>query len=162
MKDGVSWTLLTNIPVESFQEAVEKVEWYKQRWNIEVYFKTLKSGFGVEEVRLRHIDRIKKYVSFMSVLAWRVFWLSKVSREAPDAKADICFTKEQQKILVRMGEKKSKNKLTLKSSSQEFVRAVAKLGGYLGRNSDPPPGQIVIWRGLMRFNDIILGSQLCG
>jgi hypothetical protein len=34
---------------------------------------------------------------------------------------------------------------------------LAKLGGYLARTRDPPPGNMVIWRGLQRFNDIALG-----
>ncbi len=34
------------------------------------------------------------------------------------------------------------------------------LGGYLARATDPPPGNMVIWRGLSRLNDIQLGFAL--
>ncbi len=71
----------------------EKVNWYKLRWNIEVYFKTLKSGFSVEKSRLRSLERIKKYVAFTSVLAWRIFWISKISRVDCEVNADHCFGK---------------------------------------------------------------------
>ena len=37
---------------------------------------------------------------------------------------------------------------------------MAKLGGYLARASDPPPGNLVIWRGFSRLNDIHLGMLL--
>jgi hypothetical protein len=38
-----------------------------------------------------------------------------------------------------------------------YIRKVAKLGGYLARASDPPPGNLVIWRGFSRLNNIHLG-----
>ena len=41
--------LLTDLPVESFKQALEKIRWYQAIWNIETYFKILKSGFGVEK-----------------------------------------------------------------------------------------------------------------
>jgi hypothetical protein len=37
---------------------------------------------------------------------------------------------------------------------------IAKLGGYLGRANDPDPGNIVMWRGLSRLTDIVLGASL--
>jgi hypothetical protein len=33
------------------------------------------------------------------------------------------------------------------------------LGGYLGRSSDPPPGNMVIWRGLSRLAAAVLGAE---
>jgi len=48
----VSWLLLTNIEVSNLEEAIEKVQWYRCRWQIEVFFKTLKSGCGVEKLQL--------------------------------------------------------------------------------------------------------------
>ena len=38
--------------------------------------------------------------------------------------------------------------------------AIAKLGGYLAREKDPPPGNMVVWRGLTRLADIVLGFEL--
>lgn len=32
-----------------------------------------------------------------------------------------------------------------------------RLGGYLARAKDPPPGNMVMWRGMSRLNDIELG-----
>ena len=37
---------------------------------------------------------------------------------------------------------------------------IAKLGGYLARAKDPPPGNLVLWRELTRLTDIILGFEL--
>jgi hypothetical protein len=41
-----------------------------------------------------------------------------------------------------------------------YLTKVARLGGYLARGSDPPPGNAVMWRGMSRLTDITLGSIL--
>ncbi len=41
-----------------------------------------------------------------------------------------------------------------------YVIKVARLGGYLARAKDPPPGNTVMWRGLSRLTDIMLGATL--
>jgi hypothetical protein len=38
--------------------------------------------------------------------------------------------------------------------------AIAKMGGYLARAKDPPPGIMMVWRGLTRLMDIHLGFEL--
>ncbi len=44
--------------------------------------------------------------------------------------------------------------------------SIARLGGYLARANDSPPGNMVMWRGLSRLTDIelgfLLGVKLCG
>ena len=41
-----------------------------------------------------------------------------------------------------------------------YLIKLARLGGYLARSSDPPPGNTVIWRGLSRLTDIEIGLEL--
>jgi len=43
-----------------------------------------------------------------------------------------------------------------------YIVKLARLGGYLARTNDPPPGNIVMWRGLARLTDIALGFSLKG
>jgi hypothetical protein len=42
----------------------------------------------------------------------------------------------------------------------DYLVCIARLGGYLARAHDPPPGNIVMWRGLSRLTDIQLGFAL--
>ena len=49
--------------------------------------------------------------------------------------------------------------LTAKTLSSYLIK-VARLGGYLARTRDPPPGNTVMWRGLSRLTDIALGARL--
>ena len=41
-----------------------------------------------------------------------------------------------------------------------YLTKIARLGGYLARASDPPPGNSVMWRGLSRLTDIALGATV--
>jgi len=50
--EPLSWTLITSLPVETQEAALEISKYYKMRWNIELYFKCLKTGCGVEKCRL--------------------------------------------------------------------------------------------------------------
>lgn len=46
-----------------------------------------------------------------------------------------------------------------------YLVKLARLGGYLARSNDSPPGNTVVWRGLSRLTDIELGytmAQTCG
>jgi hypothetical protein len=40
------------------------------------------------------------------------------------------------------------------------VQQLARPCGHLGRSRDPPPGIIVLWRGLSRLADIELGAEI--
>ena len=39
----------------------------------------------------------------------------------------------------------------------DYSIRLARLGGYLNRKRDAPPGNMVLWRGMARLTDIHLG-----
>ena len=41
-----------------------------------------------------------------------------------------------------------------------YLNKVAKLGGYMNRALDPPPGNIVMWRGFSKLADIRFGFNM--
>src|ERR1700744_3775979 len=56
---AIVWRLLTSLPVNDAAEAVEKVQWYCQRWQIEVFHKVLKSGCKIEHRQLETALRLR-------------------------------------------------------------------------------------------------------
>ncbi|OGF62156.1 MAG: transposase, partial [Candidatus Fischerbacteria bacterium RBG_13_37_8] len=74
--EPIDWMLLTNIPILIAEDAVEKITWYCLRWRIEILHKILKSGLQVEECRLSTSERLIRYLAVMSIVAWRIFWLT--------------------------------------------------------------------------------------
>jgi hypothetical protein len=96
-------------------------------------------------------------LAVLCVVGWRVFWLTMVNRAAPDAPPEVAFTPAEIAVLDRVvGRPPQAPKRTI----SHYLLLVAKLGGYLARTKDPPPGNMVVWRGLTRLADILLGSEL--
>jgi hypothetical protein len=165
-RDRVEWKLATDLPVRSADEAVEKLRWYARRWNIELFHKVLKSGCRVEAARLRAADRLAKLAAVLSVVAWRIFWSAAVARAAPAAPARVALTADEVAALDAAVPDKPRPGAPARHGGGPaktlgvYLRKVARLGGHLGRNRDPPPGNTVMWRGWSRLADITLGQVL--
>ena len=59
----IDWKLITDLPVDSHDDAVEKLQWYAMRWKIEVFHKILKSGCRAEQARLRTAERLVRLIA---------------------------------------------------------------------------------------------------
>ena len=149
----VEWLLLTNVAVGSFKDAVERIDWYRLRWDIELYFKVLKSGCRVEDCRLETSERLLRYLALFGVIAWRLFWMTKINRLEPDAACTAVLADHEWKALYCRIHR-TKNFPEQAPTVREAVRWIARLGGFLGRRRDGEPGIIVIWRGWQRLTEI--------
>jgi hypothetical protein len=153
----IDWKLITDLPVGSRADAIEKLEWYALRWKIEVFHKILKSGCKAEESKLRTAQRLTNLVSVFSILSWRVFWMTMLNRSVPNALPTLALTVTEIAVLDRlMSDKPQARRKTL----SHYLTKIARLGGYLARANDPPPGNTVMWRGLSRLTDIALGAMV--
>jgi hypothetical protein len=156
-RQRIYWKLLTNLPVENVASAIEKLDWYAQRWKIETFHKILKSGCRAEDAKLRTAERLTNLLAVFCIVAWRVFWLTMVSRGNPRTSADTVFTNTEIAILNHVA---GDPQQPAPKNVAHYVLAVAKLGGYLNRKNDGPPGNTTLWRGLSRLTDIHLGFSL--
>jgi hypothetical protein len=156
-REPIVWKLLTDLPVASLPEAAEKLDWYAMRWKIETFHKVIKSGCRAEDARLRTAQRLTNLLAIYCIVAWRVFWLCMLNRTAPHLPASKVFTEDELRILARVDPKPPPNQ---GNSVSDYLMALARLGGYLSRAHDPPPGNTVLWRGMVRLMDIELGYQL--
>lgn len=98
-EEAIEWMLLCNLPVQSLEEAQEKLHWYSCRWQIEVFHKILQHGCKVEQCRLQSADRLKCYITLMSVVAWRLFWITHMQRVHPTAPASAILTQVEMQTL---------------------------------------------------------------
>ena len=155
----IDWMLLTNISIETFDHTIEKIKWYCLRWRIEVFHKVLKSGLKVEDCRLQTANRLIRYLSVMSIVAWRIFWLTIVSRVSPQASCCLFLDKEEWKILYVMYNK-NKPLPERPPTINQCVRWIAMFGGFLARKKDGEPGITHVWRGLKSFTKILEGAAL--
>jgi hypothetical protein len=161
----IDWKLITDLPVRSSKDAIQKLQWYALRWKIEVFHKILKSGCKAEESKLRTADRLTNLISIFCILSWRIFWMTMVNRLTINAKPTLALTDQEITLIdhlmrARHGPSPKRTDLAY------YLNAIARLGGYLARANDPPPGNMVMWRGLSRLTDIelgaIIGAKLVG
>lgn len=160
--EAVCWVLLTDLPVLTLEAAVEKIQWYTLRWNIELFHKVLKSGCAVEQAQLRHAERLKKYITVKSIIAWRLLWLSRYCKQDNQANCLVVLTEDEWSVLYRKTHK-TKQLPDIHSTVEEVFIWIAKSGGYIGRRTDPPPGMISLWRGWQRLMDMVEDYRdICG
>lgn len=155
----IEWKLLTDLPVQSRGDAIEKLEWYSLRWKIEVFHKILKSGCRAEDSQLRTAQRLTNLISVFCIVSWRIFWMTMLNRSAPNASPEFVLTKAEIQLLDRLVKDKNPASTQRKTLSHYLIK-IARLGGYLARANDPPPGNLIMWRGLSRFIDIATGATL--
>jgi len=102
----IQWILLTNRPVETLDQAQQMLGWYLCRWQVEVFFKILKSGCKVEELQLEHVDRIQNALAFYQIIAWRVLYLTMLGRTCPELPCNLVFEDEEWQAVYIVTKKK--------------------------------------------------------
>ena len=155
-RERIEWKLITNIPVRSRQDAIEKMQWYELRWKIEVFHKILKSGCRAEDSKLRTAERLVNLIAIFCIVSWRVFWLTMLNRAAPDASPSLALTSTEITLLDKLVPDKTQ---PTSKSLGHYINKIARLGGYLARAKDYPPGNMVIWRGLQRLAAAMFGAE---
>jgi len=146
-QEKLYWHLITNVPTESFEDAVIRIQWYTQRWKIEIFHRTLKDGCKVEELQYDAAEKLMKLIAVYSIISLQIMLFTYIARTRPDESCEICLTEDEWKILYRAA-KKTRNMPEKPPTIYEAVVMIAKLGGFLGRKSDGFPGVTVIWKGL--------------
>ena len=144
--EALDWLLLTNRLVGSFEEASTILSWYVCRWQIEIYFRVLKVGCGIESLQLGSFDRLQTAIALYLIVAWRIQYLISLGREHPDLPCDTLFdTKEWHAAWIVSKRTPPPSK---PPKLQDMIRLVAGLGGFLGRKGDGDPGSKTLWIGL--------------
>ena len=155
-EEPLEWMLLCSVPSTTVEELKERRDWYCCRWMVEVFHNIEKSGCSEEDRRFETADRLETCLAVLSIVAVRVFQLRCALENQPEAPAEQAGTATEIRLIRRFLKHGTK-----RFTVREFVRGVAKLGGFLGRKGDGEPGVRTLWRGYQRLQDMILGSHLC-
>jgi hypothetical protein len=155
VEEPLEWVLLCSLPTETVEDINERREWYSCRWQVEVFHDVEKNGCLEEDRRFEDAESMAACLAILSVVAVRVCQLRSALQSQPEAPAEQVATSEETAVMRRyLGPKKQG--LTVR----EFVRGVARLGGFLGRKGDGEPGVRSLWRGYQRLQDMVLGFHL--
>lgn len=156
--EPIQWLLLTNLPVETLEAGQEKMQWYLCRWQIEVYFRVLKSGCKVEQLQLQTRERLESALALYLIVAWRVLYLLMLGRSCPDLSCEVVFATEEWHAAYLVTQRKKPPRQP--PSLGVMLKLIAGLGGFLARKGDGPPGPKALWIGLQRVGDFILALEI--
>lgn len=163
-KHRLSWILLTNRPVSSLTSAMRVVFGYCQRWRIEDFHKSWKSGHcHVEKTQLRTTMHVRRWATILAAVAMRVERLKHLARQEPDQPATIELTKDEVEVLIAYRKQNGKRTDNFEEplTIEKAVLWIAEVGGYMGNpKKGRPPGSIVIGRGLQKIAQIVHGYLL--
>lgn len=145
-EEPISWVLVTTLPINSLDEILTIIRLYANRFKIEVFFRTLKTGCKVEELRLEKLKRILPCLALYMIIAWRIMFLTMIGRHHSDLPCTNFFDEsEWQTVYILVKKKKPPEK---PPTINEIIMLIACLGGHIANSKKRPPGAEVIWRGL--------------
>jgi hypothetical protein len=153
------WRLLSTEPLTTLEEVVRALREYMLRWRIERFHFVLKQGCLVEQLQLDTAERLANALAVYSQVAVRLLRLAYLARQAEPPAVTEEFTAQEVVVLESCRQEQDKNPQARVRTVAEAVRVIARLGGHLGRKGDGPPGVKVLWRGLRRLHDRVLGFR---
>ena len=148
------------MPTNNIEDALEKIDWYSNRWLIEEYHKCLKTGCAIEKRQLRTKEGLLAMLGFLGIVATRLLELKFIARRDPNNLAKNHIPPIDLQIICSHF-RLQKDHITL----QQYWHKVAALGGFIGRKSDGDAGWQTLWKGSLRLFDMISGAELiknCG
>jgi Transposase DNA-binding/Transposase Tn5 dimerisation domain len=159
-EEPIEWLLLTSLPVATLAEVTAVLDYYCCRWEIEIYFRTLKSGCKIEELQLERQERLEVCLAMYLIVAWRVLHVLMLGRECPKMRCDAVLSEAEWKsvyVIATDTAAPAKPPLLI-----DMVKMIAELGGYLNRKHDGPPGPQTMWIGLQRMRDFAIAWSAFG
>ena len=155
--EGLRWVLLSSLPCERWSEIQRIVGRYCARWWVEEYHKALKTGAGVEDSQMEKESRIESLVAVLAIVAVRLLNLKFLARAQPDQVVEV---KLFGAAAIKLVEKRFGAPEQGHWTYRELLRAIARIGGFIGRRSDGEPGWQNIWRGWQRLMWMAEGVEL--
>ena len=159
--DPLCWLLLTTErPADGEVAAVHAatvLDWYRKRWTIETWFRTLKTGTRIKDRRLDHADDLRKCIAFDAITACHVADLTILAQERPETPATEVFPEEDIDLLQTMLEAQGHRNVRRKPAGQApdiqtVVIDIGCLDGAHPTTRQPLPGAKKVWQGLERLN----------
>jgi hypothetical protein len=157
-EDPIEWKLVTAEPVDSPEQILRVVDYYRCRWRIEEFNKALKTGCKAEARQLIELDALLNALAILIPIAWAILHLRTLANSAEPPPASAVLTDTQTKVLNAHPKTKKLFRTDRPATCRDALHAVAALGGHLKRNG--APGWLTILRGYKTLTDLVLGWEL--
>jgi len=161
IKKPLQWILVTTLPIDTLEEALEVVRIYKLRWRIEEYHLILKSGCGAEKLQFETAKRLMKMLAILAAVALRLLALTYHARIEPDLPCTEILAEDEWRALVTGIQGKPPSRKARPPTMRQAILWIGKLGGHVGRKSDGMPGVRTLWRGWQDLQLLATMYQAC-
>jgi hypothetical protein len=151
-EEPIEWYLYTTEPIDTPEQQLAIVDYYRARWTIEEYIKALKTGCDFERRQLRDYEALINLLAIFAPIAYRMLLVRAEAHHAPDAPALSVVSQDELDVLRTLG----RRKLSDAPTAQDIYLAIAQLGGYI-KHSRNPPGWLTLARGFEALETLTLG-----
>jgi hypothetical protein len=151
----VEWLLYTSEPIETPEQILQIVDWYRARWTIEEFNKALKTGCALEKRQLGDLHALSNALALLAPIAWRLLLLKSEPRVRPDDPASSVIDDDELQVLQSLAKRRP---LPSNPTVSDAMRVIAGLGGHLQHNG--PPGWITLARGYEKLRNLTAGWRL--
>jgi hypothetical protein len=142
--EPVQWILITSLPVATERQVKQIIQAYCVRWQIEIFFRVLKTGCRIEKRQFETIEGIENVIALFMVIAWRIMYLTMLGRECPAMNCEMIFQDYEWMSIYKVLKKPIPD---TPPSLKEVVCTIAQLGGYIDRPGTEP-GPETLWKGM--------------
>ena len=160
---GIHWRILTTHEVNTVQDALQIILWYKERWHIEQIHRLLKTeGFRIESSQLEQGWAIRKLTLLAMMASLRILQMMLAYQDDNEQPIEEVFDSREQECLKMISAKyegkTEKLKNPAKANTLKWAAwVIARLGGWKGQASQRKPGPIVLQKGLAKFYNVYEG-----
>jgi hypothetical protein len=153
---GLDWLLLTNEPVNTFEQAQAVVELYAKRWLIEEFHLAWKTGCRIEERALETDENLLRLYAITAPIAVRLLQLRHLQESDPDAPCTLGLWQDEWRCLMAIS--KPGSPIPPQPPSLDWaVKTIAKLAGWCDSKRIGRIGWLTMWRGWNLLQQHLVG-----
>jgi transposase Tn5 family protein len=153
--EPLEWILLTSVPIQTVEQAWQRVDWYRARWIVEDYHQGLKTGCRIEQRQLQGYEALRRLLGLLAPTAVRLLQLRAAARQTPEQQALQVLPTDLVQVVALLAQVPA-SQLT----AQQCWYTIARYGGYLQRSGNGPPGWKTLWKGWFYIQALLEGLQL--
>ena len=158
--EPIDWVLLTSEPVMGAQDALRIITWYRFRWRIEEWHRAQKEGCRLESSQLQEAAALRRLAAITAIVAVRLIQLRDLADDPATADRPEALQHAMPWLWIAIVAMKAKHADPTTFTPRQFWRALARIGGHLGRQGDGRPGWRAIWRGYTKTDQWVHGAAV--
>ena len=129
-RKAIEWVLYTTLPIDTVEQRARIVRIYELRWLIESFFKYLKSGFGIEDLRY---NNVRKTAIHLVAITLAAAFLCNLKTEVGLPRTGLIPGEDYPRVKEAA---KNPNDTSIDANLRLFALLAVK-GGWRGRKNDP-------------------------